>query len=346
MTSNAQSRRWDFTLRLEDGVALAFFLVFLAMRLAFRDGRPQQVGAATDMALVGVVALFLKEVFHQALSGKSYPATSAEDLRKFAHPYWEIVRDWFPFVVILVMYYSLYGDATHLLVRRDQDAALIALDHRLFGVQASVALQRFITPPLTAWMRFNYSMHLLYIPLVAGFIYLRRPREQFRKMMCGLVTLCFFGFLGYLLVPAVGPLFTLTGQYHVPLAQSSAVINGPAGFMDMARIQRDSFPSMHVAISFLIWIYAGINSRRLFWILSPFILSLWVSTVYLRYHYLIDCVAGLMLAPACFFLATWLFSKAGDMDFSIALPKKLTELLPKRNGIASGEMAKESRQPS
>lgn len=346
MTSSAQPRRWDFTLRLEDGVALAFFLVFLSMRIIFRQSQPGQIGAATDMALVGVAALFLKEVFHQALSGKSYRATSAEDLKEFAHPYWEIARDWFPFVVILAMYYSLDGDATHLLVRRDQDAALIALDQKLFALQASVALQRFITPPLTAWMRFNYSMHLLYIPLVAGFIYLRRPRAQFRRMMCGLVTLCFFGFLGYLLVPAVGPKFALSGLYHVPLTQSGAVFSGPAGFMDMARIQRDSFPSMHVAISFLIWIYAGINSRRLFWILSPFILSLWVSTVYLRYHYVVDCIAGLLLAPACFFLANWLFSKFADMPCSIALPEKVVEWLPRRRAIAPGEMAEESRQPS
>jgi len=346
MTSTTSLRRWDFTLRLEDSVALAFFLVFLTMRLIFRESQPRQMGAATDMALVGVAALFLKEVFHQALSGKSYRATSAADVKDFAHPYWEIARDWFPFVVILVMYYSLYGDATHLLVRRDQDAALIALDQKLFGLQASVALQRFITPPLTAWMRFNYSMHLLYIPLVAGFIYLRRPRAQFRRMMCGLVTLCFFGFLGYLLVPAVGPMFTLSGQYHVPLAQSNAAFSGPAGFMDMARIQRDSFPSMHVAISFLIWIYAGINSRRLFWILSPFIVSLWVSTVYLRYHYVVDCIAGLLLAPVCFFLANRLFGKVADMHFSVALPEKLAEWLPRRNGIAPGDMAEESRQPS
>ncbi len=156
-------------------------------------------------------------------------------------------------------------------------------------------------------------MHLLYIPLVAGFLYVFGVRSRmFRNMMCGLVTICFFGFLGYLLVPAVGPMFTLKSHIHHTLVPSQRVSSmDPPVHGHAARVQRDSFPSMHVAISFLVWIYAGVNSRRLFWALSPFILSLWVSTVYLRYHYLVDCVAGLLLAPACFFLANGLFKRFG-----------------------------------
>src|SRR5208337_444080 len=87
-----------------------------------------------------------------------------------------------------------------------------------------------------------------------------------------------------------------------------------------ARIHRDVFPSMHVAISFLVWLYALRNSRPLFWILSPRILSLWVSTIYLRYHYLVDVVAGLLLAPASFLLANWLFGRFGNLALPIPIP--------------------------
>jgi membrane-associated phospholipid phosphatase len=275
-----------FVLRLEDAIALLFFLFYLAVLGLFgwHDARPW--GPATSMIVVGITAL-----------------------------------------IILVMYYSLYGDATHLLVHRDRDAALIGLDQMLFGLQASVALQRFITPPLTSWMKFSYSMHLLYIPLVAGFLYARRPCDRFRNMMCGLVTVCLFGFLGYLFVPAVGPMYALRSQYTVPLIQHSALIGQQAAFMDFARIQRDAFPSMHVAISFLILLYAGWNSRRLFWMLSPFVLSLWISAVYLRYHYVVDCIAGLVLAPCCFFLANWLFARFGEVRISLPVPARMAPLI-------------------
>ena len=57
----------------------------------------------------------------------------------------------------------------------------------------------------------------------------------------------FLGLLGYLLVPAIGPMYTLRNQYTVPLHQSIWMFNREVDFMDFARIRRDVFPSLHVA---------------------------------------------------------------------------------------------------
>jgi len=324
-----------FVFRLEDAIALTFFLFYLGVLCLLGWQGAHSVGPATQMVLVGVIGLFLKEVFQQACSRQKYRVGDAGQWKEFAHPYWQIIRDWSPFLIILVMYYSLYGDATHLLVHHDRDAFLIGLDQKLFGFQASVALQRFISPALTSWMKFSYGMHLLYIPLVAGILYARRPHDRFRNMMCGLVMVCLFGFLGYLFVPAVGPMFSLQSQYTVPLIQHSALIGQQAAFMDFARIQRDAFPSMHVAISFLVWLYAAWNSRRLGWLLSPLIVSLWVSTVYLRYHYLTDCVAGLILAPLCFLLANWLFARFNEIRFAVPWPQFAGETYGRPGALGS-----------
>ena len=323
-------------LRLEDVVALAFFLITLAVRIFFRELRHEMVSPADVLIIIPAVTLLLaKELVHYFVAGEA-PADSGQkepgavassqqgvrdplsDVWAFARPKLEILRDWFPFLLILMMYYSLWGDATHSVITHDRDVALIALDQRLFGFQASVALQRFISPPLTAWMEFAYLFHVWNIPLVACFIYLRRLRERFREMMCGVLVVTFFGLLGYLLVPAVGPMYALRAHYTIPLDQPLVVFNRQAEFMDFARIRRDVFPSLHVGISFVVWLYAYRNSRRLFLVLSPLILSLWVSTVYLRYHYLIDCIAGLILAPLSFLLANWLFKRLGEI--AVVLP--------------------------
>ncbi len=341
INTREKQRRLELDLRLEDAVAALFFVIFLAMMAVCEGNRRGTLGPATEMALAGVVALFLKQVLEQALSQKDYRAGRPGDWKEFSRPYGRILRDWFPFVVILMMYYSLYGEATHLLVRQDRDAWLAAADQRLFGMEASVAIQNWITPGLTAWMKFSYAMHLFYIPLVAGFLYARREREEFRKMMCGLVLICFFGFLGYLLVPAVGPRYALAGLYRVPLTRSGAILRGPAAFMDYARIQRDAFPSMHVGISFLIWLYAWKNSKRLGMALAPLILSLWVSTIYLRYHYLVDCLAGMSLAPACYLLANQLCDRYAGLKISLRVPDRFVELarrlFPGRSGEAAGD---------
>jgi membrane-associated phospholipid phosphatase len=264
------------------------------------------------------------------------PALAGADLRSFVRPYWEIVRDWFPFLVILLMYYSLWGDATRLLVPQDRDRELIVLDQRWFGFQASVAIQRFITPPRTAWMEFSYFFHILNIPIVACFVYLRRPHARFREMMSGLMVVTFFGLIGYLLVPAIGPMYTLHELYTVPLSQPISLFNQQLHFMNFARIHRDVFPSMHVAISLLVWLYAFRNSRLLFAVLSPFLLSLWVSTIYLRYHYLIDVVAGLLLAPASF-LANWLFRRFGDLPIPIPVPAAWADALARIGVTGTGK---------
>jgi len=313
--------RLTVRLRLEDAVALVFFLINLSMRLIFGGLERRNFSPADVLVIIPAVCLLIaKELVHYFVMGERGHVQSAAGLKEFARPYWEIFRDWFPFLVVLLMYYSLWGDATHLLISRDRDAALMTLDQQLFGFQASLALQRFISPPLTAWMQFAYFFHLLNIPIVACFIYIGRERARFREMMCGLIVVFFFGLLGYVLVPAIGPVYTLRDQYTVPLAQSLDVFNQQMQFMDFARIQRDVFPSMHTAVSFIVWLYAYRNSRRLFVLLAPFILSLWVSTVYLRYHYLVDVVAGLVLAPLCFFAANWMFKRFGMLQLALPLP--------------------------
>jgi membrane-associated phospholipid phosphatase len=337
------NRRLTLRLRLEDLVALGFFLVNLILRVLVREVERRGLNPADVLVIIPAMTLLLaKELVHYFVVGKKESSASLADPRSFVLPYWEIVRDWFPFLVILLMYYSLWGDATHLLVPHDRDAELIVLDQRLFGFQASLAIQRFITPRLTAWMEFSYFFHILNIPIVACFVYLFRPRARFREMMSGLMVVSFLGLTGYILVPAIGPMYTLHNLYTVPLRQPIAIFNQQIQFMNFARIHRDVFPSMHVAISFLVWLYAFRNSRPLFWILSPLVLSLWVSTVYLRYHYLIDVVAGFFLAPASFLLANWLFRRLGNLALPIPIPAAWIDGLARLGVTGTGKAIKAS----
>jgi len=324
------SSRLTLHVRLEDLVALVFFLLNLLLRIIFRSLEGGNFSPADVLIIIPAVSLLLaKEIVHYFMAGKRGPAAASEGPWDFVRPYWEVIRDWFPFLIILLMYYTLWGDATLLMVTTDRDQALIALDQRLFGFQASLVLQRIISPGLTTWMTFAYFYHLINIPLVACFIYVWRSRDRFREMMSGIMVVSFLGLLGYLLVPAIGPMYTLRNQYSVPLHQSAWMFNREVDFMDFARIRRDVFPSLHVAISFVVWLYAYRNSKKLFWILSPLIMSLWLSTIYLRYHYLIDVVAGLILAPLSYWLANWLFRRFGEIPVSVAVPASWAERLPR-----------------
>lgn len=336
------NQRLTLRVRLEDAVALAFFFVYWGLAFYYREVWNRILEPVDVLIVIPAVCLLLgKELIHYFWASRSRDAEASEDLGEFIRPYWIIIRDWLPFFMLLFMYYTMWGNATHLMITQDRDAQLIAWDQKLLGYQPSLVMQGIISPPLTAWMEFAYVFHLLNIPIVACFIYIKRSREQFREMMSGLLTLSAFGLMGYLLVPAIGPMYTLRDQYTVPLTQQFGIFQAQMDFIDYARVHRDCFPSLHVGISFILWLYAWRNSRRLFWILAPFILSLWFSTLYLRYHYMVDVIAGLILAPLCFWLSNWLFKRFGIIQ--IPLPAKWEKWLRRfqsRPDVFPGEIEK------
>ncbi|MBR1378276.1 MAG: phosphatase PAP2 family protein [Bacteroidaceae bacterium] len=64
-----------------------------------------------------------------------------------------------------------------------------------------------------------------------------------------------------------------------------------------------AFPSSHVGMSTVIMLLAWrADNRRLFYILMPFYLLLVAATVYIRAHYLIDSIAGLIFAAILYYL--------------------------------------------
>ena len=60
---------------------------------------------------------------------------------------------------------------------------------------------------------------------------------------------------------------------------------------------------MHNAITLQTLLFAWLYVRWYFWIMLPLALSLFVATIYLRYHYVVDMLAGYVLALFVFWLA-------------------------------------------
>ena len=60
----------------------------------------------------------------------------------------------------------------------------------------------------------------------------------------------------------------------------------------------DAFPSGHTMITTAVLIVAWRRFRKLFWFLLPVAILLILSTMYCRYHYLVDVLAGIVLAFA------------------------------------------------
>ncbi|MBA4373846.1 MAG: hypothetical protein C0402_13425 [Thermodesulfovibrio sp.] len=200
----------------------------------------------------------------------------------------------FPTVSILLIFDSL-EKIVHKLNPRDIDPLLIRLDYILLGCYPTVSLEKIATPLLTEVLQFSYASYYL-IPFALGItLYRKKKQAEFERALF-FIMLCFYlSYVGYLLFPALGPRYTMahlqTGglQGWLFADHLQAVLNSLEG------IKRDAFPSGHTGIALTVLYLAGRFERRLFFVLLPVVTALVFSTVYCRYHYVIDVIGGIGL---------------------------------------------------
>jgi hypothetical protein len=173
------------------------------------------------------------------------------------------------------------------------DAPLLAIDRALTGETPALLLQAWVRPWLTDLLSFCYFLFLPYL-FFSLVLYLFAPLALAQRFWVGLFTLYGIGFTGYSLVPAIGPWSYLAGQFTVPLT-GNALTTFMAGVIARGSNGVDVFPSLHCAVSaYLLLFDRRYKPLRFKLYVVPCVL-LWVSTLYLRYHYLIDLIAGFVL---------------------------------------------------
>jgi membrane-associated phospholipid phosphatase len=184
------------------------------------------------------------------------------------------------------------------------DPFLIAVDHALFGVHPTVWLERLISPLLTGLLQFAYISYY-FIPLSLGLVLIARGRfRAFEEVLFGILLCFYLSYLGYLLFPAIGPRFTLNHLQTGGLQASPFIETIQEALNGLEKNKTDAFPSGHTAVSLMCLYYAWKERERiLFAGLIPVVTGLIVATVYLRYHYVIDVIAGIALTGLTVVLA-------------------------------------------
>jgi membrane-associated phospholipid phosphatase len=184
------------------------------------------------------------------------------------------------------------------------DARLIAVDHAIFGVHPTVWMERFISPLLTGLLQFAYISYY-FIPLSLGVVLIARGRfGEFEMVLFGILLCFYLSYVGYLLIPAIGPRFTLRHLQTGDLQVSPFIETIQDALNGLEKNKTDAFPSGHTAVSLMSLYYAWKErEKKLFAGLIPVVTGLIISTVYLRYHYVIDVIAGIALTGLTIALA-------------------------------------------
>jgi membrane-associated phospholipid phosphatase len=204
-------------------------------------------------------------------------------------------RNWYPLLYVA----SCYKEMAALIppIRHtDSDRWLANLDFRLWHANPTVWLERLYSPALTEYLQVVYTLFIPGVLLIAFLLWKQRKYREF-QYYAFLIALGFLAsYIGYLLVPARGPRFLLKSLQHIPL-------QGMWGFQGMQRAldrlesaHYDCFPSGHTELTVLAWWGSRMVSKRLFQVYFAYTPSIIFATVYLRYHYTVDVMAGAILA--------------------------------------------------
>ncbi|HSS43727.1 MAG TPA: phosphatase PAP2 family protein [Thermoanaerobaculia bacterium] len=205
-----------------------------------------------------------------------------------------VAVDFYPAAMIPVLYESLGPliPAARGVVRDD---LLIAADRALFGLDPTVWLERFVRPWLTDFFSISYLTYY-FIAIFLGGVLWRRDRGAGRRFIFTL-TLCYLvSYAGYFLLPALGPRFALAAEQKAVLETTPISRAISSTLNDLEHTRFDVFPSGHTMIAVAVLLVAFRRARDVFWFLLPVAVCLVISTVYCRYHYVVDVLAGMLLA--------------------------------------------------
>jgi membrane-associated phospholipid phosphatase len=307
-------------LKPADKVAIAYLIVITALVLVFSYRIPWWWAFSAGHAiLAGLVILISKSLPHSPSSLPPFSPSPLLPLSPIPSPRLTIasfIRGWYPVALIPITYKEL-GYLIPLIHPRDFDETLAGIDRSLLGVDPTVWLERFTSPPITEILQLTYSSYYL-LPIILGAVLWRKSSlEKFHFWVFVVVLGFYLSYLGYITVPAIGPRFLpsiveaqtnpLTGVWSFQTVR--AMLDHAEG------TTRDCFPSGHTEITLLVLIYARAFHRKVFWWLLPLGASVIISTVYLRYHYVIDVVAGVLAAVAIVMIARPLYRSMGGADF-------------------------------
>lgn len=196
------------------------------------------------------------------------------------------------------------------------DEILVKIDKVIFGVHPTVWIESWINPLLTD---FFYLLYVFYFPLplfIVIWLLKKSKMKELEEVLLMFLFTYFGAYIIYFIFPAEGPRFFLSHLQALPLDGwiISQAIRDIINFMEPNKL--DAFPSLHAAITFTAMYVSYIHNKKLFYLLFPVCLGIFISLVYCRYHYVIDAVAGIVWSVAACFFARKVYRKFNRRFYS------------------------------
>lgn len=183
------------------------------------------------------------------------------------------------------------------------DGQIYELGMKVFGFEPAAAWDRYVTPARTEWFSFFYYSYFSILCLYLFPMGLFESRIRIlSELSVGLLFVVCVGHCLYLVVPGRGPYAYLAPQFQHQLSGDFwwPLVRSAVDSVDGAS-RKDIFPSLHTACPTFLTLFTFRNRahrpyRYLWPVIAFFTSQIILATMYLRWHYLVDVVAGVSLA--------------------------------------------------
>lgn len=199
-------------------------------------------------------------------------------------------------LILFPFTYTEAGKLVHLIYNNWFDQFFASLDQYLFGVNPALWIERFDYPILNELFRTGYGSYYFLIIGGAFIHFFYGHSEEDAHKMVTTITLGFcISYLLFIILPTQGPRFFYMNLFHTEM-DGYVISNLQKQLIAFGGFRGGAFPSSHVAISLLVCFSLFNYHRRAFRIFTFFTVLLIIGTIWGRYHYVVDAVAGIILA--------------------------------------------------
>jgi membrane-associated phospholipid phosphatase len=237
-------------------------------------------------------------------------------------PLLDFLRHFYP-VLLYTAFFCETGLVNRMFYREYLDPMVAQWEQSLFGCQPSVLFMQKL--PWLAVSELFYASYFSYYVMIAGvgIALFVRDRRQFFHFVSVVSFLFYVCYLIYIVLPVIGPraFFHQVEGYALPEATQRLAVTDvyPVAvqtgllFRLMKWVYRvfeapgAALPSSHVAVALCTVFFSFRYLRRIRYVHLAVALLLCLSTVYCRYHYVVDVLAGLVAAAVLIPTGNWLY---------------------------------------
>jgi len=219
----------------------------------------------------------------------------------------QFIRNAYP-IILFGFFYAETDYLNNLLFNLNLDPLVEKFELSIFGFHPSIVFSQLMPQVwFSELMNFGYFSYYTLILLLPFWLWFK-GKESFTFTIF-IITFSFYIFYWiFILFPVAGPQFYL--QESSKAIPDSGLFRWLVKFAEwMGEGPTAAFPSSHVGIIFIMAIMAFKYAKKLVLVYLVFGALICFSTVYIKAHYAVDVIGGILIAPFLYVFANWTYNR-------------------------------------